>query len=335
MKILDRSPEKSAPTLTRPKTISRPSEKPAEKAKPVERVEKSAETSEGGKASERAPSAGFFNALGSNFAGEEDAHNGAHNEDGAGPFEVPNESDDSVVGADESERTDEIAEQQTQSVSEGVESGDEFDFTNSEGQEIQATVREDDGNYYVETSQGARYDVNFEGDYTAEEREAAVAQILDYQSQVPEEYQDATEEVLITDREHDDGAPATYTDSERRITFYEGTQNIDERIYIHESGHAIGYEAERRSDSWGDRNFPWRQGDEDAERGAPEGWLDAIEGDGTSVSEYANTNWREDFAEFYLAYHEAEEAGPEALAELQEQYPERYALVEETYGQAA
>lgn len=339
MKLLDRNrteqtapvsktrlPEKVAPT--------RPTVKPEATDAPRERLEKSAEVRESAK--DRGPAAGFFGALGSNFGGEEDAHSGAPAEEAGETHEVPNEEDDQVVGADESERTEEIAEQQTESVSEGIEDGDEFDFTNSEGEEIRATVeRDDDGNYTVETSQGADFEVNFDGDFTEQEREEAIAEVLDYQSQTPEDFQESTEEVLFTDDEHEDGAPATYGDSDRRITFYEGTENLDERIYIHEAGHSIGYEAERRSDSFGDSHFPWRNNKEENERGAPDGWQDAIDSDGTSVSEYANTNWREDFAEFYLAYHEAAEAGPDALEQLREQYPERYALVEETYGQAA
>ena len=340
MKLLDRNrtekqtppvgktrlPEKVAPT--------RPIEKPEATDAPRERLEKSAEARESAK--DRGPAAGFFGALGSNFGGEEGAHSGASADEHSATRETPNEEHDHLVLADESERTDEIAEEQTEAVSDGVEDGDEFDFTNSEGQEIQATVeRDDDGNYTVETSQGADFDVNFDGDFTEQEREEAIAEVIDYQSQTPEDFQGSTEEIVFTDEEDEDGAAASYRDSDRRITFYNGTENLDERVYIHEAAHSVGYEAERRSDSFGDRNFPWRNNKEENERGAPDGWQDAIDTDGTSVSEYANTNWREDFAEFYLAYHEAAEAGPDALEELREQYPERYALVEETYGQAA
>lgn len=53
------------------------------------------------------------------------------------------------------------------------------------------------------------------------------------------------------------------------------------------------------------------------------------------MSDYAGTNIREDFAESWAAYLEAREPGPEALARYEEEFPERFALLEEVYAGTA
>ena len=57
-------------------------------------------------------------------------------------------------------------------------------------------------------------------------------------------------------------------------------------------------------------------------------WEEAIEADDVSVSRYGDGARHEDQAEFAMLYGGCLDAGPEALAELRDASPERYALWE-------
>jgi hypothetical protein len=107
--------------------------------------------------------------------------------------------------------------------------------------------------------------------------------------------------------------------------FYDGLKNLNEEVFDHEFAHGIGFDNQGKEenilDSLG-RIFT----------GSPKGWNDAIKADPEPrISNYANTNSAEDFAESWAAYMEAMDNGPEALAQLQEAYPARYAIMDELY----
>ena len=113
------------------------------------------------------------------------------------------------------------------------------------------------------------------------------------------------------------------------MVFYDGLKNLNEEVFDHELGTASA----TRTTAWAgvlDHVGQFFTGSEGKE--PRRGWTDAIEADADErISDYANTNIKEDFAECWAAYMEATDNGPEALAKLEEAYPARYAIMEELY----
>lgn len=77
-----------------------------------------------------------------------------------------------------------------------------------------------------------------------------------------------------------------------------------------------------------DQQIDARTGDDFSPK-LPRGYSQAAEADNRRVSHYGETNISEDFAEFYEAYLNAEQAGPQALARFERLYPNRFELLSE------
>jgi len=146
----------------------------------------------------------------------------------------------------------------------------------------------------------------------------AVARVADYRATVPDHLQPEVTSVEFRDGSKP-GVPwsaATYYDQDQ-VVFWNGTDNLSERVFVHELGHAVGFDEGRAT------RGPWEtvRGWFKEGSGVPKGWEDAMREDGDAVSSYSHRSKREDFAETFLAYLDASEHG--ALKEFAEAFPHR------------
>jgi hypothetical protein len=226
-----------------------------------------------------------------------------------------------------SERTPEVIAQQELAILEAVNSGKPVSFTNANGHTEELTVRQIQntrGNAVYEITGADGHTMRIESELGASENRTALARLADYYTQFPEHLRDSVNKIQFR-RESDDTAAAVFYPFGDRIVFYDGLKNLNEEVFDHEFAHGIGFDNQGKEenilDSLG-RIFT----------GSPKGWNDAIKADPEPrISNYANTNSAEDFAESWAAYMEAMDNGPEALAQLQEAYPARYAIMDELY----
>lgn len=237
-----------------------------------------------------------------------------------------------TVTTKNSERSPEVIAQQELAILEAVNSGEPVSFTNANGQTEELTVRQvhnTGGNAVYEITGADGHTMRIESELGASENRTALARLADYYTQLPENLRDSVDKIEFR-REPDDSAAARFYSSGDRIVFYDGLKHLNEEVFDHEFGHGIGYENDGLGEGVLDhigRFFTGSEGE-----GTPEGWTDAIEADADErISDYANTNIKEDFAECWAAYMEAVDNGPEALAKLEEAYPARYAIMEELY----
>jgi len=115
------------------------------------------------------------------------------------------------------------------------------------------------------------------------------------------------------------------------ITFFNGLRNLNEDVFAHEFGHNLGgnvrYQQDLASQAAGrlaaDRQQDQVSGDA-VSPNVPRGYSQVAEADQRGVSRYGDRAIGEDFAEFYEAYRNAQQQGPEGLARLQSLYPERF-----------
>lgn len=103
------------------------------------------------------------------------------------------------------------------------------------------------------------------------------------------------------------------------ISFWHGTQYVQDAIFHHEFGHVIG----QRYSTDG-RNL------------YPDGWEEAIAKDGKQVTDYAKVNPTEDFAETWWIFVTLKQGRkvdnqPPTLDEFKAQYPHRAAVLEGIY----
>jgi len=237
------------------------------------------------------------------------------------PYDVPTEDEDYSVDADEGQRTPDIARSQEEAVQRAIETGKPVQFVNSNGQTEKISVRKDGEDYVIQGEDGHELRIHPEDGYPEDRVAADVAALTDYYSQVPEHLRGQADRINL----HSGDYRANYVPGEQTINL--GADDIDEKTFDHEWGHAIGSQTAAQGDGWLERILEKARG----ETGTPEGWAEAQKADGSAPSEYSNEAAHEDFAESWLAYVEAREEGPEALAALEEQYPHRYAILESIY----
>ncbi len=237
-----------------------------------------------------------------------------------------------TVTTSNSERTPEVIAQQELAILEAVNSGQPVSFTNANGQTEELTVRQiqnTGGNAVYEITGADGHTMRIESELGASENRTALARLADYYTQLPEQHRDSVDKIEFR-REPDDSAAARFYSSGDRIVFYDGLKHLNEEVFDHEFAHGIGYENDGLGENvfhYFGRLFTGSDGE-----GTPQGWSEAIGADaGERISDYANTNEKEDFAECWAAYMEAMDNGPEALAKLEEAYPARYAIMDELY----
>ena len=231
-----------------------------------------------------------------------------------------------------SERTPEVIAQQELAILEAVNSGKPVSFTNANGHTEELTVRQIQntrGNAVYEITGADGHTMRIESELGASENRTVLARLADYYTQFPEHLRDSVNKIEFR-RESDDTAAAVFYPFGDRIVFYDGLRNLNEEVFDHEFAHGIGYE----NDGLGEDvlGYIGRIFTGSAGEGTPKGWTEAIAADPEPrISDYANTNIKEDFAECWAAYMEARDNGPEALAKLEEAYPARYAIMDELY----
>lgn len=238
-------------------------------------------------------------------------------------FEVPHDHDHFTVGTDESERTPAVIAAQEAAILEALETGEPVEFTNTEGDTEEIRLTQNGGNgrdyvsYELETSDGQKVEIRSGLSYN--ETRVALARLTDSFTQVPEHHRDELRTITLEAGPDEDrpevaaryrwevrGLGPFRRETKEEMVFYNGLRNINEAIFDHEFGHAVSKQL-------------------------PDGWEEAMQADGASPSQYANTNGKEDFAEFWAAYVEARQTGPEALAALEAAFPNRFPIAEHRY----
>lgn len=236
---------------------------------------------------------------------------------------------------------------QQRDVSEALESGEEVSYTNSQGDEVSVAVTEsgstEDGftTYTVEVD-GQPVQVQVEDGV---DPVAAISGTVDAWSHYPPELRGDLHTVRVhegSDPHYDpndpDSVDAAARAADGTISFYHGTQFLNQDVFDHEYGHVIGDATEDRQASPWERFREWVNGhevDEPSEQFIPEGYSDAIEADGNEVSDYGTGNPTEDWGDFWREYVQAAREGPEALARLEAEHPERFQIAEGVYEAAA
>ena len=239
-----------------------------------------------------------------------------------------------TVVTQNSERSPEVIAQQELAILEAVNSGRPVSFTNANGQTEELTVRQipnTGGNAVYEIRGADGHTMRIESELGASENRTALARLADYYTQIPEHLRDAVDEIEFRRDPYEGGnVAAAFYSREDRVVFYNGLRNLNEEVFDHEFAHGIGYENDGLPEGrLGHfiRRYTGSEGE-----GTPRGWTEAIESDPQQrITNYANKNIKEDFAECWAAYMEAMDNGPEALAQLQEAYPARYAIMDELY----
>ncbi len=233
------------------------------------------------------------------------------------------------------ERDAELIQQQEASVLEAVDSGQPVEFTNANGESEMVSINQvtgTGGNTVYELTGEDGHTIRIESELGATDNRTALARIADYYTQLPPGVRPSVDEIaLLSDPE--DGVAADYRRDGDKVRFYDGLNHLNEEVFDHEYGHGVGYEVDGEGEGFFD-DVGGLFGGQDGQ-GAPNGWEDAIEADAANPSDYADTNYKEDFAESWAAYLEAREQGPEALEQLMQAYPARFEILEEIYEQAA
>ncbi len=257
-------------------------------------------------------------------------------------YRLPNQDDDFVTSQGEANRTPELAAQQETAIVEGLAEGGEVSFTNSNGDVenltfVQLGGEGDDVKFELRGEDG--HTVKISSELSAEETRIALARLSDYYTEVPEHLRDSVDEISLLQggKPGKDNVAADFRSDGDKIRFYNGLDNLNESTFDHEFGHGVGYETDGQGEGVRGTFNPF-DGDVNpfgGSKGAPEGWEDAIESDGRRLTEYAETNHEEDFAESWSTYLEAREQGSQALDDYREAFPERFEILEEVYGRAA
>lgn len=274
----------------------------------------------------------------------------ARRELGDGPLGKEGDKSSGPIGKGNLDAFEEALEtaRQRQDVTRALESGDEVSYTNSQGDEVSVAVTESGS-----TEDGfTTYTVEVDGQPVQVQVEdgvdpiAAISGTVDAWSHYPPELRGDLHTVRVhagSDPHHDpndpDSVDAAARAADGTISFYHGTQFLNQDVFDHEYGHVIGDATEDRQASPWERFQEWVNGhevDEDpAEQFIPEGYSDAIEADGNEVSDYGEGNPTEDWGDFWREYVQAYREGPEALARLEAEHPERFQIAEEVYEAAA
>ena len=237
-------------------------------------------------------------------------------------YRVPNEEDDYAVPADEAQRSKEEARRQELAVGFSIATGRPVPFTNSNGETEKVSVRKSGDDYVITASDGHELRVHAEEGVSPQELADNLAALTDYYTQVPEHLRDSVDTINL----HPAPYRANYVPGDEPVVNL-GLDDIDEMTFDHEFGHAAGAAVGPVGDSWIERVIDEARN----VQGVPNGWEEAAAADGTAPSQYSNENPVEDFGESWLAYVEARERGPEALAAFEAQYPNRAAILEQVY----
>lgn len=226
----------------------------------------------------------------------------------------------------EEERTQEVEDQQRETVNRSLTSGQFVPFTTSEGQTVDVKVDKTAEGYRYQLD-GRTVKVSFDDSFPEADQPDHLAKLIDYHAQTTPYARDVFDEVRFRKKEDPKSNTAAYYSADSRSLTFLTAQNLTEDTFNHEVGHGVAYKA-----SFGDSSVP-------------PGWDDAVSADGNEISGYGTKSFldrsiirfeeverigeertglrADDFAESYAAYAEAKESGPEALAQFESRYPNR------------
>jgi hypothetical protein len=250
-------------------------------------------------------------------------------------YTAPNESNDFVRDC-RPDRTPEVRQRQEATIRGALQNGGQaFELQNSAGQRESYTLRPgENGRYELRGQDGHPLQISLDERMNEADRVRALASVADFQSRIPAHHRDALDNVNITNDAYPYG-DGTLEGFARRssMTIYEGNRYLDNGVLDHEFGHVLGHKLVLREIT--ENSVPGTDGLPVLgamlfSSNTPTGWRGAVDQDGRAPSQYARDNGApEDFAESYVAYREAQEEGPEALAALRQQYPARVRYLEE------
>jgi hypothetical protein len=238
-------------------------------------------------------------------------------------YQLPDERRHWGVPTDNSERTPQIQQRQEANVRRALQGGQCMDWTNANGQREAVSIRAtENGAYQLQGQDGHPVRIQLDPGMSEAERVTALARIADFHTQTPNHLRNALDQIEVS-RDQNGGILAQQGD--RTMRFFGGLDNLTEHVFDHEFGHAVGRKLNRDAQSRWLAEHPYMAYMPDNNFSAtPRGWDEAREKDILAPSQYARQGSSpEDFAEAYAAYREAQEAGPQAMAQLRQQFPER------------
>ncbi len=210
----------------------------------------------------------------------------------------------------ESNRPPQLAINQELAVLKGLTQDGSVSFVNSGQQANQLTIEPVQHNtgdpiYQITDAEGQQLTVisQHSGDKTLSE----MAKLLDYWTKLPDQHKNSVSAVKLAAQPNGRAPAAFYRAADDTITFFQ----MNEKIFNHEWGHAVGYE--------------------NSNTGVPQGWSQIVSQEG-AMTTYGHTNLEESWAEASSAYLEALDQGPQALAELEQHYPGQFGLLQQVYG---
>lgn len=225
-------------------------------------------------------------------------------------------------------------------VEEAISSGQPVEFTSSQDATFSLTIGQpqpaEDGLVSYQVSlDGQEVTIRIQDGVDPHE---AIAAILDLWSEYPPELRDELKEVdvyaggdIFHDPSNPDSVDAAARGGEGKIWFFHGMTCFNSEVFHHEMGHVVGDAIEDQQAGYLELLLEAHLGYELEGGYVPEGYTEAMEQDGNSVSAYGDTSEAEDFAEFWQAYMEAQAAGPKALWALSVQYPHRFEIAHAVY----
>lgn len=208
----------------------------------------------------------------------------------------------------------------------------EFVQPNSRGEQERFVARgtRNSGEFVLQGQDGHRLTIKL-GEIPRGDHEHALRRLSLFYARVPAHLRNDVA-LIEFQAEPDRRAAATYHHHEgRKIRFYRGLRNLTFDTFMHEWGHAVAHNQDDEEDNFIEAAWERKFGHEDRRSTVPEGWIEARERDGKRVSEYAETNWQEDFAESWMEYVSARLNGRGRLAAFRQEYPNTSAILDELW----
>jgi len=250
---------------------------------------------------------------------------------GTGEYELPTNRDFSTTRLESPQRDQGLFDQQQDAIEESMRTGEEVEFETSDG--VIHTILVETNSYRNSANYTVHVDdrtFKVESEIGLEETIEGVASVVEFGSTMDiKEELNPFPDTLKFDKDRrtkqdKDGTKfyvndlATYS-KDHQLTYYKGDENINNaELYYHEIGHGIGRQLDDNTNGTNDSS--------------PAGWpkIDAHEEYyGNLVTEYADKNNKESFAEAFAAYVNAKNHGEDALKDFRAAYPVQAAYIDE------
>ncbi len=234
----------------------------------------------------------------------------------------------------EANRGEKVARSQRRSVRDSVDRDQWINFGNSKGNKESFKISRVKGDavpegkrqYRIKDREGNDLVVTMDSD--RKQRAESLAKLTDYFSQTPKHLRSSVKEVEFSRelKKHplEEGTvPAEFDNGKIRIfpankKDLDGLQNLNQALFNHEVGHGVDA-------SWNRERVQFHP-----LQVRPSAY-DTAAAFSPGVSKYGTNNLQEDFAEFYTAYFNARERGPQALAALKNAHPGRFHAMQEIF----